>query len=129
MLFRSVWELVFENMPPGASSIATAHVKHNTDYQRRRGIYQQHADDLDPKLRASIVRTSRRIARILDLDGYNRIDYRFSPDGKLYFLEANPNPDIARSEEFASAAEEAGRSFPQLIQKILNLGLQRAVLR
>ena len=44
-----VWELVFENMPPGSSSIATAHVKHNTDYQRRRGIYQQHADDLDPQ--------------------------------------------------------------------------------
>ena len=121
-----VWELVFENMPPGASSIATAHVKHNTDYQRRRGIYQQHADDLDPKLRDSIVRTTRRIARILDLDGYNRIDYRFSPDGKLYFLEANPNPDIARSEEFASAAEEAGKTFPQLIQKILDLGLARA---
>ncbi len=121
-----VWELVFENMPPGASSIATAHVKHNTDYQRRRGIYQQHADDLDPKLRDSIIHTTRRIARILDLDGYNRIDYRFSPDGKLYFLEANPNPDIARSEEFASAAEEAGRSFPQLIQRILDLGLARA---
>jgi D-alanine-D-alanine ligase len=121
-----VWELVFENMPPGASSIATAHVKHNTDYQRRRGIYQQHADDLEPKLRDSIVRTSRRIARILDLDGYNRIDYRFSPDGKLYFLEANPNPDIARSEEFASAAEEAGRTFPALIQRILDLGLARS---
>jgi D-alanine-D-alanine ligase len=123
-----VWELVFENMPPGSSSIATAHVKHNTDYQRRRGIYQQHADDLDTKLRDSIVRTSRRIARILDLDGYNRIDYRFSPDGKLYFLEANPNPDIAKSEEFASAAEEAGRAFPALIQRILDLGLARAVL-
>jgi D-alanine-D-alanine ligase len=124
-----VWELVFENMPPGSSSIATAHVKHNTDYQRRRGIYQQHADDLDPKLRASIIHNSRRIARILDLDGYNRIDYRLGADGKLYFLEANPNPDIAKSEEFASASEEAGRPFPQLIQKILDLGLQRAAGR
>jgi D-alanine-D-alanine ligase len=120
-----VWELVFENMPPGASSIATAHVKHNTDYQRRRGIYQQHADDLAPTLRDSIIRTTRRIARILDLDGYNRIDYRLGGDGKLYFLEANPNPDIARSEEFASAAEEAGHSYPALIQRILDLGLQR----
>jgi D-alanine-D-alanine ligase len=120
-----VWELVFENMPPGASSIATAHVKHNPDYQRRRGIYQQHADDLAPTLRDSIIRTTRRIARILDLDGYNRIDYRLGGDGKLYFLEANPNPDIARSEEFASAAEEAGHSYPALIQRILDLGLQR----
>jgi D-alanine-D-alanine ligase len=120
-----VWELVFENMPPGASSIATAHVKHNPDYQRRRGIYQQHADDLEPPLLEHIKRTSRRIAHILDLDGYNRIDYRLGGDGKLYFLEANPNPDIAKSEEFASAAEEAGKSFPELIQRLLVLGLQR----
>ena len=124
-----VWELVFENMPPGSSSIATAHVKHNPDYQRRRGIYQQHADDLTTALRDSIVRTTRRIARILDLDGYNRVDYRLGHDGKLYFLEANPNPDIARSEEFASAAEEAGMTFPQLIQRILDLGLKRAAGR
>jgi len=120
-----VWELLFENMPPGASPIATASVKHNPDYQRRRGIYQQHAEDLPAALREHVIRTTRRIARILDLDGYNRVDYRLGADGRLYFLEANPNPDIAKSEEFASAAEEAGRSYPELIQKILMLGLQR----
>ena len=121
-----VWELVFENMPAGAVSIATAHVKHNTDYQRRRGIYQQHADDLAPALRDRIVRNTRNIARILDLDGYNRIDYRLDAGGRLYFLEANPNPDIARSEEFASAAAEIGIDYPDLIQRIVDLGLRRA---
>lgn len=121
-----VWELVFENMPPGAVPIATAHVKHNPDYQRRRGIYQQHADDLPDAMRDKIVKTTRRIARTLDLDGYNRIDYRLSADGKLYFLEANPNPEIAKSEEFASAAEEAGMSYSALIQRIVDLGLKRA---
>ena len=121
-----VWELVFENMPPGAVPIATAHVKHNPDYQRRRGIYQQHADDLPDAMRENIVKTTRRIARTLDLDGYNRIDYRLSADGKLYFLEANPNPEIAKSEEFASAAEEAGMSYEALIQRIVDLGLKRA---
>lgn len=124
-----VWELLFENLPPGAMPIATAHVKHNPEYQSRRGIYQQHAEDLPQPMRDHIARTSKRIARILDLDGYNRIDYRLGADGKLYFLEANPNPDIARSEEFASAAEEAGRPFPALIQKIVDLGLQRAAGR
>ena len=121
-----VWELVFENMPPGSVSIATAAVKHDPDYQRRRGIYQQRAEDIDATLQEYVVRTSRRIARILDLDGYCRIDFRLGADGKLYFLEANPNPEIARSEEFASAAEEAGKTYPQLIQKIVDLGLQRA---
>jgi D-alanine-D-alanine ligase len=120
-----VWELVFENLPPGAVPIATAHVKHNPEYQKRRGIYQQAAEDIPDALRESIIKTSKKIARILDLDGYNRIDYRLGQDGKLYFLEANPNPDIARSEEFASAAEEAGISYPDLIQRVLNIGLQR----
>jgi D-alanine-D-alanine ligase len=124
-----VWELVFENLPPGAVPIATAHVKHNTDYQKRRGIYQQHADDLDSALRARIVRNTRKIARILDLDGYSRVDYRLGADGKLYFLEANPNPDIASSEEFASAAELAGWSYKKLIQRIVELGMHRALGR
>ena len=124
-----VWELVFENMPRGAVPIATASVKHDPEYQKRRGIYQQHADDLDPSLVAHINKTSKRIARILDLDGYNRIDYRLGPDGKLYFLEANPNPDIASSEEFASAAAKAGMKYRELIQRVLRLGLQRAAGR
>ena len=124
-----IWELLFENLPPGALPIATAAVKHNADYQRRRGIYQQRAEDLSPAMRQHVIRTTRRIARILDLDGYARIDYRLSPDGKLYFLEANPNPDIASSEEFASASEEAGMSYSDLMQRILRLGLQRAAVR
>ena len=122
-----VWELLFENMPPGAVPIATAHVKHNPDYQRRRGIFQQRAEDLSTALTSHIVRTTKKIARILDLDGYNRIDYRLSIDGKLYFLEANPNPEIAKSEEFASAAEEAGIKYAELIQRIVELGLRRAL--
>lgn len=124
-----VWELLFENLAPGALPIATASVKHNPAYQERRGIFQQRAEDLPPGVREHVIRTTRHIARILDLDGYARIDYRLSPEGKLYFLEANPNPDIAQSEEFASAAEAAGMPYPELIQRILRLGLQRAAVQ
>ena len=120
------WELVFENMPHGAVPIATAHVKHNPEYQKRRGIYQQAAEEISDAMREHITKTSKKIARILDLDGYNRIDYRMDAEGKLYFLEANPNPDIARSEEFASAAEYAGIDYPDLLQRVLTLGLKRA---
>jgi D-alanine-D-alanine ligase len=120
-----IWELTFENLAPGMKAIATANVKHNLDYQKKRGIFQQPAD-LPDALRERIVKTSRRIYRILELDGYARIDYRLTEDGRIYFLEANPNPDLARSEEFASSAEEAGLSYKELIQKIVALGLSRA---
>ncbi|HEY0593389.1 MAG TPA: D-alanine--D-alanine ligase [Thermoanaerobaculia bacterium] len=121
-----IWELVFENLPPGASAIATARVKHSSEYQRKRGIFQQPAEDLPEGLTRQIVHTSKRIYKLLGLDGYARLDFRLQENGDFYFLEANPNPEIASTEEFASAAEAAGIDYPALLQKIVNLGLQRA---
>jgi D-alanine-D-alanine ligase len=121
-----VWELVFEKMPARSAAIATARVKHDPDYQEKRGIFQQPAEDLDDAMLASIQRTTKRIYRALELDGYARIDYRLSESGNLYFLEANPNPDIAKTNEFASAAEEAGLPYAALLRRILALALQRS---
>jgi D-alanine-D-alanine ligase len=121
-----VWELKFENLPAGSAAIATARVKHDPDYQEKRGIFQQRAEGLPEALTASIQRTSKRVYRTLELDGYARIDYRLREDGALYFLEANPNPDIASTNEFASAAEEAGMKYSDLLRRILGLALQRA---
>ncbi len=119
-----VWELLFENMPPYAPRIATARVKHDPDYQARRGIFQEPAD-LPPDLGREIQRTSKRIYRILELDGYARIDFRLQEDGKLYFLEANPNPEIAEEEELSQAAQHTGMRYPELIQQIVRLGMHR----
>ncbi|MFN2443308.1 MAG: D-alanine--D-alanine ligase [Thermoanaerobaculia bacterium] len=120
-----IWELVFENLPLRSAAIATARVKHSSEYQRKRGIFQQPAEDIPEKLVQQIAHTSRRIYRLLNLDGYARLDFRLMPNGDFYFLEANPNPEISATEEFASAAEEAGIAYPQLLEKIVRLGLQR----
>src|ERR1700732_1492243 len=87
-----VWELQFGNMAEGARCIATEKVKHDPDYQERRGILHGPAKDLAPELYARIQRAAKRIYRTLELDGYARIDFRLSAEGILYFLEANPNP-------------------------------------
>ncbi|MDH4067221.1 MAG: D-alanine--D-alanine ligase, partial [Acidobacteriota bacterium] len=118
------WELLFENLAPGALAIATARVKHNPRYQEERGIFQQQATDLPDGVPERLIRTTRRLYRLLHLTGYARIDYRLREDGELFFLEANPNPEIAPEEEFASAAAAAGIPYPLLLQKILNLGLR-----
>ncbi|HEX2836356.1 MAG TPA: D-alanine--D-alanine ligase [Thermoanaerobaculia bacterium] len=120
-----VWELQFRELAPGAYGIATAHAKHNRAYQRKHSIYQVHAEDLGESLTEHITETTRQVARALDLTGYSRVDYRLDANGTLYFLEANPNPDIARAEELASAARKRGISYEELIQRIVALGLQR----
>jgi len=121
-----VWELTFGNMAEGDWPIATEKVKHDTGYQERRKILTGPAKDLSPELVARIQGIAKRIYRTLELDGYARIDFRLAADGTPYFLEANPNPEIAESEEFAAAAKHDGIKYRELLHRILALGMQRA---
>ena len=123
-----IWELEFGAMAQGARNIATEKVKHDPDYQERRGILQGPAEDLSPELRSRIRQLAKRICRTLELDGYARVDFRLSADGVPYCLEANPNPEIAKSQEFAEAARHDGLAYEDLLQRILSLALQRARL-
>lgn len=119
------WELTFGSTPEDVPHIATAKVKHDLEYQERRGILQGPALGFPPEQQARIATISKRIYRTLELDGYARIDFRYSPAGEFYFLEANPNPEIAEREEFACAAAYAGIPYPTLLERILQLGIQR----
>ena len=66
---------------------------------------------------------SKRIYQHLSRSGYARLDYRLSNDAIFYLLEANPNPQIAKNEDSADSAAHCGLSYPQLLQKILMLGV------
>ena len=72
------------------------------------------------------LKLSKRIYRRLGLTGYARLDFRLSHDGTPYFLEANPNPEIAADEEFAKAAAASGIGYPTMLERFVRLGLQRA---
>jgi D-alanine-D-alanine ligase len=118
-----VWELLFEKAPEDMPLIATNKAKFDAAYQKRWGITTRAAQDLDPRLQKQIPHLCKRIYRHLGLTGYARLDFRLTPEGQLYLLEANPNPQIAANEDFADSAEAAGVKYQPLIQQILNLGL------
>ncbi|MEZ5938039.1 MAG: ATP-grasp domain-containing protein [Hyphomonadaceae bacterium] len=120
-----VWELSFMN-PEGTRLIATEMAKHNVDYQERRGVVHGPAEEMPAALAKRIQRMVKTICDVLELDGYARIDFRLSEAGVPYFIEANPNPEIAESQEFAYAAEFDGFSYPELLNRLLQLGLERA---
>lgn len=115
------WELVFDELRKAAPRIATSRVKWDAAYQERHGLFIEEAE-LSPAEQRMFANASKRIYRALNLSGYARIDYRLKPDGKLYFLEANPNPDIQANSEAAGAAESAGMEYPDLIEHIVRLG-------
>jgi D-alanine-D-alanine ligase len=44
-------------------------------------------------------------------------------DGRLFVIEANPNPQLAEGEDFAESARLAGVSYGELLDRIMGLGL------
>ena len=119
-----VLELEFGDMPDDAHNIATSKAKWDWRYQREHKINIVPVRDLDSKMLAELSRLGKRIYKTLGLSGYARIDLRMREDGTFHVLEANANPDIGIGDETATAAELAGISYEQLLQKIINLGLK-----
>lgn len=118
-----IWELSFEKMPEAARKIATERLKWSLTYQKKHGIVSGAAKELPDALAHRIEQVCKRVYSILCLSGYARIDLRLTPNGEVYVIEANPNPQIARGEDFAESARLAGIEYGALLQRIVNLGL------
>ena len=118
-----VWEMSFAQMPERTWHLATERVKWSTKYQKTHGIMTDEAV-LAEGVAAKIQHTAKRVYRALDLNGYARIDFRMDAGGRLFVLEANPNPQLAWGEDFAESAERAGVVYPRLLERIVSLGLQ-----
>ena len=117
-----VWELSFSRMPEESQRIATERLKWSLAYRKKHGI-DTGAADLEPAVARAIQDVCKRTFKILMMSGFCRVDLRLSPEGRAYVLEANPNPQLAPDEDFASSAIAGGLKYPDLIQRLLTLGL------
>jgi D-alanine-D-alanine ligase len=118
------WELFFKNMPEEIHRIATERLKWSKAYQKKHGIDSGEARDLPNGAGEKIPLICKRVYRTLMLSGCARVDLRLTDNGQVYVIEANPNPQLSRDEDFAQSARKAGLDYPALIQRILNLGLR-----
>jgi D-alanine-D-alanine ligase len=119
-----VWELDFSGMPEEARKIATERLKWSLAYQKKHHIASGPAKDLPPEVSKDVASVCKRVYRSLRLSGYARIDLRLRGDGKVFVMEANPNPQLAYGEDFAESAEKAGIPYGPLLERIVALGLR-----
>jgi D-alanine-D-alanine ligase len=119
-----IWELYFKNLPEEVRKIATERLKWSLSYQKKHGIDSGEAKDLPAGMEDRIREVCKRVYRNLMLSGCARIDLRMTEAGQAYVVEANPNPQLAHDEDFAQSARKAGIDYPELLQRILNLGLR-----
>lgn len=118
------WEMRFDRLPDAAPKIATEKVKWDLAYQKKTGITTGAAQNLPSAIVDRMGRMCKRVYRILGLTGYARMDFRLTEGGELFLLEPNPNPDLARDEDFAVSAESGGLDYDRLIQRVTNLGIR-----
>jgi D-alanine-D-alanine ligase len=119
-----VWELSLAQMPEEARRIATERLKWSLAYREKHGIVSEEARDLPPGMGERIQATCKRAYQILLMSGYARLDLRVTEAGRIYVIEANPNPQLAAGEDFAESARRAGIEYGPLMQRIVNLGMR-----
>ena len=121
------WELTFGSMHKSSIGIATRKVKWDRAYQERHGIATDPAAELPDGVAELLGRLVRRLYRALHMSGYARMDFRLRPDGSLFVLEANANPNLEEYEDFGRAAVHAGIEYPRLLERIMSLGMSYEV--
>lgn len=67
--------------------------------------------------------------RALKLSGYSRVDFRVTPDGDIFCLEANSLPGMTRTSLLPQAAQAAGIPFAELCERIARLARNNRAAR
>lgn len=120
-------EMDFDSLPETAPRIVDFAAKWDSaalsyvTMQRRFGLERD-----EPDLAAEIRRLSLAAWNALGLAGYARVDFRVGRDGRVFVLEANANPCLARDAGFAAAASEAALEYEDVISAIVQAAVQNS---
>lgn len=116
-------EVIFRDK---AHSIYSYEIKRN---------FKQHIDyacppDLDAGLISKLEETALQVFRITGCRDFARVDFRLSPENRLYFIEINPIPGLAPGySDYPMLAGFCGVDYDTLICSILDSALTRYGLR
>lgn len=117
-------ELDLSQLPEDTPRIASFEVKFERDTEAYRKT-KSRVVELDEEITERLQKTALDAFRALKLRDYARIDMRLTEEGKVYVIEANPNPWLASSAEFFMAAKASGRTYVQTIGEIVENAVGR----
>jgi D-alanine-D-alanine ligase len=117
-------EVDFSGLPDGAPKVLDSKAKWeegSVEYKGTKTVVANLPDELRARLQKVAVDAYRAV-RVRD---YGRVDLRLTDTGEIYVLEVNASCYLERASEFAMAAAAAGLDYPALIDRIVNLAVER----
>lgn len=119
-----IMEIIFQEQA-GCWPILTYDAKWKPGSQDYDASLPEFQAAIAPQLAGQLEDLACRAFRLLGCRDYARIDFRVSPSGLPYILEANPNPDLSPQACFAGMLTAAGRGYTEFIVNLV----QRALVR
>ena len=81
--------------------------------------------DIDDTIRQRIAGPAAAAFKLLGCTGYARVDFRMGADRVPQIIEVNPNPDLSPGYGVALQAKVSGVSYPKLVDRIIQLAMER----
>jgi len=113
------------SLPEGVPHLLTFAAKWQPDSLYFKGTKVVCPAEIEDKEKENIAQTALNVFGLLSCRSYARVDMRLDETGQLNVIEINPNPDISPSSGSVRQAEAAGMTYPQFIDKIVKLALEK----
>jgi D-alanine-D-alanine ligase len=117
-------EVDFTGFPEGEPRILGTKAKWKKNSAEYKGTKSVMAD-LPDELRAKLQKTAVDAYRAVRVRDYGRVDLRLTETGDIYVIEVNASCYLEKDSEFAMAAQAAGIEFPDLVERIADLAVER----
>jgi len=117
-------EMTFAQWPAGRPKIVGYTAKwDDASFESTRTVRAFAVEEREPQLAGDLRSLAERAWLLFKLRGTARVDFRVDAGGRAWILEINPNPGIAPDAGLVAAAERAGLSYADLIEKIVRAAL------
>ena len=120
-----VVEVDFTGFPANQPKVLDAKAKWDPNSPRYKGTKSVFPTDLADEVTARLERVALDAYRALRVRDYGRVDLRMAETGDIFVIEVNASCYLEKSSEFAMAAQKAGIEYPQLLDRIAELALER----
>jgi D-alanine-D-alanine ligase len=117
-------EIIFAEFEPEKPHIVDYRAKWDPDSFEYHHTPRRFAfDGADQALVGQLTALALACWRVFDLKGYARVDFRVDRCGRPWILEVNANPCLSPDAGFAAAVRQAGLTYGQALQYIIDAAL------
>jgi D-alanine-D-alanine ligase len=117
-------EMDFSGLATGSIKIMDNEAKFDQNSHRYHGTTVV-LPNLEPELKARLQKVSLQAYRALRVHDYGRIDLRLTETGEVFVIEVNANCYLEQNSEYATAAAAHGIAYPDLLNRIAELAIER----